>query len=148
MSYQTLSFERNDHIGIIDINGPLDCQVKIAQLSDDFVELLAEIAWKNQTRVIVLTGSGNRPFSVSSDLIKEVCKISEQRGIGFRSLAEPIARLDRPVIAAIKGDAIGQGLELALACDLRIATEASHFDLLGQGVMCLVDIPSVSTKNG
>lgn len=127
MSYQTLSFEREDYIGIIDINGPLDDQVKIARLSDELVELLAEIAWKNETRVIILTGSGERPFSVSSDFIKEVCKITEQRRIGFWSLAEPIAKLDRPVIAVIKGDAIGPGLELALACDLRIAPETSHF---------------------
>ena len=127
MSYQTLSYERKGYIGIIDLNGPLDEQVKTSQLSDELADLLAVIAWKNETRVIILTGSGERPFSVSSDLIKEVWKISEQRRKGFWSLAEPIAKLDRPVIAAIKGDAIGQGLELALACDLRIATETSHF---------------------
>ncbi len=46
-----------------------------------------------------------------------------------QSFTEPISKLDRPVVAAISGDAIGQGLELALACDIRIASETSCFGM-------------------
>jgi enoyl-CoA hydratase/carnithine racemase len=44
-----------------------------------------------------------------------------------RSLAAPIAELDVPTVAAIQGDAVGQGLELVLACDVRVAAETAHF---------------------
>jgi enoyl-CoA hydratase/carnithine racemase len=58
-----------------------------------------------------------------------VSGVGEEIGIKLSSIAEPIARMDRPVIAAIQGDALGQGLEMVLACDIRIATEISRFGL-------------------
>jgi enoyl-CoA hydratase/carnithine racemase len=61
---------------------------------------------------------------------EEGFEVSEEGRIRFWSLAEPIAKLDPPIIVGINGDAIGQGLELVLGCDLRIASETSHFKLL------------------
>ncbi len=81
-------------------------------------DLCGEIRSNREIRTVVLHGEGDA-FSPISDEF--------EAGSERRSIAEPVARLDLPVIAAIDGDAIGQGLELALAWDLRISTEASHF---------------------
>lgn len=64
------------------------------------------------------------------DPIGAISRINEEEEIIIWSIAEPISKLDKPIVAAINGDVIGQGLELALACDIKMASETSHFGLL------------------
>ena len=129
MSFQTLNYRKTDHVIIIDIIDPLGDVSKLIQLSDELSELCSEITWDEDMRVVVLTGSEGNPFSVDIGSAGSMLGSSEIQELNLRSLAESIAKLDKPIIVAINGDAIGQGLELALACDLRIATEISHFGL-------------------
>jgi len=114
---------------VILIHGPIDDQVKMVQMSDELPELCSEIKWDVATRVVVLTGADKKSFSMETDSIGAFSRIDEEQPLKFYTLTEPIAKLDKPVIAAINGNAIGQGLELALACDIRIVTETSHFGL-------------------
>lgn len=121
MRYQVLNYKKIAHVMMINIFDTGSDQVKLAQLADELTDLCNEIIWDEEIRVVALTGAGEKSFSIGIDSIGAAPRI--------RSLAEPIWKLDQPVIAVINGDGIGQGLELALACDIRVVTETSHFGL-------------------
>jgi enoyl-CoA hydratase len=104
------------------------------QLLDELEAALAtlEAADPGDVRAVVLTGRGERAFSVGSN-VKE---FEDHRGPDGRArfelearVAQRLAGLPMPTIAAIEGDALGGGLELALCCDLRIASERANLGL-------------------
>jgi enoyl-CoA hydratase len=128
MTCKTLSFQKTDHLMVIDIIGPIRSQTEMVMFSDELRELCSEAIGNDEMRVVVLKGTHESSFFIEKDLSDTVA-VNEEQGIGIYFLSEAITKLDQPVIAAITGDAIGQGLELALACDIRIASETSCFGL-------------------
>ena len=130
MLYQTLNYQKKENVGTTSIIGPLDNPVKLARLSNELTVLCGEIAWDEEVRVVIVAGAGEISFPTAKGSSGVVSKAKKEQTLQFSSIAEPIAKLDKPVIAAIKGNVIGQGLELALACDMRIAEETSRFGLL------------------
>jgi enoyl-CoA hydratase/carnithine racemase len=129
MEYQTVGLQKVDHVMVVNLNDSVIDQRGIARLSDELTEICAEIAWDEEIRVIVLTGSGEKSFALGTGLNRKVSASGEEEEIRLFSISEPIAKTDRPVIAAIHGDAIGQGLEMTLACDIRVAVETARFGL-------------------
>ncbi len=129
MIFQTLNYKKTNNVMIVNIPGPVDNPVKLARLSDELTELCDGIAWDEEIRVVILAGAGEMSFPMEKGSSGVVSKANEEQTLQFSSIAEPIAKLDKPVIAAINGNVIGQGLELALACDIRIAAETSRFGL-------------------
>jgi enoyl-CoA hydratase/carnithine racemase len=130
MPYQTLTYEKKEHVAFIGLLQATSNRARTARLSDELAELRTEMTRDSEIHVILLADIGEKSLSTESDSFKPILRESgEAREINFSSLAEPIAKLDKPVIAAIKGNAIGQGLELALACDIRIASETARFGL-------------------
>jgi enoyl-CoA hydratase/carnithine racemase len=129
MSYETLTLRREDHVVVINLISLGNDQVKMARLSDDLSDLCAKVTSDSETRVIILTGAVGNAFSMGTDLLGGISSAKEELQRKMCSIAEPIARFDRPVIAAINGNALGQGLELILACDIRIAIETASFGL-------------------
>jgi enoyl-CoA hydratase len=122
MPYETVSLQKVDHVMVVNLNDAMTDPKRVARLFDELTELSAEITWDEEVRVIVLTGS------LDAGLNRTGSETGEE-DMNLFSISDPIAKIDRPVIAEIQGDAIGQGLEMALACDIRISTEASRFGL-------------------
>src|SRR5690606_27077097 len=92
--------------------------------------LMTELENREDVQVIVLTGSGEKAFVAGAD-IREMLELEAvdmlEMNQTSRKAFSTIENLAKPVIAAINGLALGGGLELALACDLRIASEKAKF---------------------
>jgi len=126
MEFKNTLYEKGDGIATVTINRP---QVLNALNPETVQEISARLddAMKDESvYVIVIAGAGDRAFSAGADLniMKDVsaAKAREFSKIG-QEVFEKVETLDKPVIAAINGFALGGGLELAMACDLRIASE-------------------------
>ena len=129
MPYQMVTYQKSDFLGIINIDVSVNDQMKMLRLSDELAEICTEITWDKGTRVVIIAGVNEKSSSVEIDLMNRVSWTNEKDGIKFLTLSGSIVKLDKPIIAAINADAIAQGLELALACDIRIASETSCFGM-------------------
>jgi enoyl-CoA hydratase len=132
MTYKNLLIEDRDKVRTITVNRPdkLNAlnQHTLAELSDAMQEAEADTS----VGVIVLTGSGEKAFVAGAD----ITEIREQSAVEARhfsavgqALMSRIQNLDKPVIAAINGFALGGGMELALGCHLRIASDNARLGL-------------------
>jgi enoyl-CoA hydratase/carnithine racemase len=129
MGYHAVRNEKIGHSLIITITGLLDDQGSVAQISGELAELCREIGWDEDIRVVILTGEATDSFSMEVENNASLYGTTDTVASTFWEVAEWIAKIDRPVIAAINGDAMGLGLELVLACDVRIAAKTCRFGL-------------------
>src|SRR3990170_8090028 len=113
------------NIGVITLNRPDALNALSLELLTELDKLLEEIRQDDKIRVVVITGAG-RAFSVGADL-REAEKLDSAGVKDFiqkgQRLFDKIEGFDKPVVAALNGFTLGGGVELALACDLRIASE-------------------------
>ena len=128
--YETLIYEKKDNIGVLTINRPERMNAISNQLTSEMMQFLDEVEDDDSLRVLIITGAGEKAFVAGAD-IKEL----EERDalIGRRvsrmrqEVFSRIENLTVPVIAAVNGYALGGGLELALACSIRISSEKAQF---------------------
>jgi enoyl-CoA hydratase len=130
-----IGYEIADHVATITINRP-DRRNAIDQAAQErLVQLFDEASGDPQVRVVVLTGTGDRAFCSGLDL-KELDDAA-RAGLPFptpmtgsgRNVFEAVLETYKPTIAALNGPAVAGGCELALACDLRIASEHAFLSL-------------------
>ena len=122
----SLKYNVTDKIGIITINRPKALNAFNNDVLNEFNNLLDEIEKDNRIKVVIITGEGERTFCAGADLV-EIKNSAKEEFLQFiengQTLMRKIETIKKPFIAAINGFALGGGLELALACDIRIASE-------------------------
>ena len=129
MSYKNLIFETDDRIGIIKINRPEVRNVLNWETWMELEDVLKQLHSKPNIRVGIITGVGDEAFVAGADL-RMLKERTPQDAINASKKANEILlfmeSMEEPVIAAINGWALGGGCEIALACDIRIASEKAQ----------------------
>ncbi|MBU9723186.1 MULTISPECIES: enoyl-CoA hydratase-related protein [Bacillaceae] len=139
MSYVLLDCEINEKVATVTINRPPVNPLN-TQVFKELYEMMEELEENSNVHVIIITGSGEKAFVAGADLNE----MKDLDTVGIMNMNEvsratfsKIENLSKPVIAALNGLALGGGLELALACDLRICSEKAKlgFPEVGLGII-------------
>ncbi len=130
-TYTTLKLERDGHTALITFNRPKVLNALNTMVATEGLDAVQSISTDPSVRVVILTGAG-RAFVAGADIAEMETKTAEEARIyselGHRFM-NALQDLPQPVIAAINGFALGGGLEVALACDIRIAAASAQFGL-------------------
>lgn len=130
MELKNVLLEKDNHLAIVTINRPKALNALNSETLTDLNTVLEDLEKDSNVYCVILTGSGEKSFVAGAD-ISEMKDLNEDQGREFGLLGNKVFRrlenLDKPVIAAISGFALGGGCELAMACDIRIASERARF---------------------
>lgn len=140
MEYRYLKIDKTENVGWIIINRPESLNSVNMDVMRELSQAFQNIEKDENIKVVVLTGAGDKSFIAGAD-IKHMDEISAQQlrdeQLEGQAVFRHIEDLRKPVIAGINGYAFGTGTEIALACDLRIASEHAKFGLpeINLGIM-------------
>ena len=130
MEYKNLLVSKSDNIALVTINRPDKLNALNGQTMNELKDIFSELKNDDETYAVILTGSGEKAFVAGAD-ISELNKLDI---ISAKSFAESgqevynlIENLNKPVIAAVNGFALGGGCELAISCHIRLASENAKF---------------------
>jgi enoyl-CoA hydratase len=130
LGYRTILYKKESGVGTVCINRPQALNALNSEVFHDLYEVFNEINTDNEVKVIIITGAGDKAFVAGTDITEMKSRSSlEIRSFAMaaRKANEAVYNLGKPVIAAISGFALGGGLELAMACDLRVCSENAKF---------------------
>lgn len=133
MNYENILITTENNIATITINRPTKLNALNGMTISDLHKAIKALGKNSEIRVIILTGSGEKAFVAGAD-IAEFANFSIEEGAqlaaeGQEKLFDYIENLKTPVIAAINGFALGGGLELAMACHFRVASDNAKMGL-------------------
>ena len=134
----SIRVDLSESIATLTIDRPSVRNALNREIVEECLEALGELAGNDEAGVVIITGAGESAFVSGSD-INEIRERTRDDGLAAiaSSLCSAVEHFPRPTIAAVNGHALGGGCELALACDIRIASETATFGQpeLGLGII-------------
>lgn len=125
-------YEKKERVAILTSNRPQALNALNTEVNLKLIELLLQAENDDGIKVVVFTGSGNKSFVAGAD-IKEMLEMNSMQArkhaLQAKKVTDTIWNLGKPVIVAINGFCLGGGIEYAMACDLRTASETAKFGL-------------------
>jgi enoyl-CoA hydratase len=138
--YETILVEKRDKIAVLTINRPDKLNALNSKVHVEGVSALEELRKDDSVRVVVITGAGEKSFIAGADIgeFAGQTPVTQRDLFHEKTLFNTIDNFPKPVIAMINGFCLGGGNELALACDIRIASENARFAQpeINLGIMC------------
>jgi enoyl-CoA hydratase len=127
----TILLERDGAVATVTLNRPNVLNALNLRMLDELAETFGELERDDALRAVIVTGAGAKAFAAGAD-IGELnalpnARAAEAQALKGQALTSQIERMRVPVIAAVNGFALGGGCELAMACDMRIASENARF---------------------
>ncbi|MCA1837698.1 MAG: enoyl-CoA hydratase/isomerase family protein [Actinobacteria bacterium] len=128
--YETILTEVEEGIGRITINRPGVRNALNTQVLGDLRQALAEFRHDREVGVVVFTGAGEKSFAAGADIgeLREKTALDALTSV-MQGVYDEIEAFEKPTIAAVNGFALGGGCELAMACDIRLASQNAQFGL-------------------
>ncbi len=137
-NYQSILVDHDERVGIVTLNRPKELNALNFQLVSELANVLEELDRDEEIRCMVITGAGEKAFAAGADIKEMSEKSAIEMLLGSFQTWERIRRVHKPLIAAIGGYALGGGCELAMHCDMIVASENARF---GQPEITLGIIP-------
>jgi len=139
-AFETVIYEKREAVAYVTLNRPEVLNVYNIQMRDELYEVLSAIRDDDEVRVAVLKGAGEKAFCAGADLSEFLTAPSPTvaRQVRFdRDVWGLFLSIPQPLIAAVHGYVLGSGIEIALCCDIRIASEDAKFGLpeVGLGII-------------
>jgi enoyl-CoA hydratase len=140
VSYETLIVERRGAVALLTINRPEKRNALNAAVRRELTSAVEELSADAPVRVIVLTGAGEKAFVAGADIAEfaQRTPLEQRDAMTGSRVFDAIAACPKPTVAMINGFALGGGCELAMACDMRVASDGAR---LGQPEVNLGIIP-------
>jgi enoyl-CoA hydratase len=126
VTFKLIIYEKSEGVATITLNRPEAMNAFSKEVVEEVIQALGDAKDDESIRVVILTGAGEKAFSAGAD-IKAMTGMNALRARELSLMGEKLClafeNFEKPVIAALNGYALGGGLEVAMACDLRIASE-------------------------
>ena len=130
MAYENVTVERKDHLMVVTVNRPKVLNALNRKTIEELIEVMEEFREDDHTRVMILTGAGEKSFVAGADIseLRKLDPLTAQVTARFgQRLTRLMESVGKPIIAAVNGFALGGGCELAMACTIRVASENAKF---------------------